>query len=220
MSSGRGKNQVRARTLVHMQRMLAAAVAAGCSHEAAPTNTVTLSAPDAGASAPASDAAAVVRATPSVASSAGTPDAGYDQESLLTRHPLAASDPMPPPSACTMLASATATASLVRDAAGVVVELIVTLPTNHPSQAAFFPPAKIQSPARQPFVWGGRVLSARFNGPTAVVRILPDGTQQGGLTANFALTCAGNTSGSLEVSVRFAMPARAGAAVTTKSWTH
>ncbi len=190
----------RARTMAHMRKLLTTAVAAaGCSHE--PVNTITLE-PQAQA------ASASVAAT---ATQSAKPVEDEQDRAQLTRHPLMGHDPVPPPSYCPSLGTAATTlAAIKRDAAGLVVEITVTLPANHPTQATF---SSQSASSPQPMVWGGQLVSVSYQPKVAVIRIKPDGSIPGAVQAQLSLACTGG-AGSIQVRAKFDLPMRDGAKVT------
>lgn len=192
------QSDVRARTLAHMQRLLAATAVmplACTKADTQPTQTVTIPSATASVAADSTTHGTLIPEThPSATATATAPvDVGY-----------AVVDPMPAPARCMGLAAASrATATFTADATGPVLDVHVTLPSGSAWSGTSF--------SGQPSPWSGQLVSSSVSGATARARIRPTaGTTT--LGVSFTVTCP---AGPGTVSITATFPAAtAGAKVT------
>jgi hypothetical protein len=174
---------VRARTVAHMQRLLATAAAiplAGCTRPdtQATSQTVTLPTAQATATASPSDSTAQgsllppPTATAPATATATAPTTGY-----------AVVDPMPAPARCMGLASASkVTAAFKRHGGDWVLEVAVTLPAGPAWRSTTFVPGSGASP------WSGTLVSSSVTSRTAKGRLkVPAGSKATGVV--FEVAC-------------------------------
>ncbi len=105
-------------------------------------------------------------------------------------------DMLPAPARCMGISSsATASASFHRDgAAGLVIDLVVKLPSNTPLNALFTGAAAT--------AWAGQIMSSTFrsNATTAIVRIRPSGSTLG---ISLPVSCGSQGVGTLGVNITY-----------------
>jgi hypothetical protein len=183
----------RSRTVAHMQQLLATATAVACTRPDTQTVTITplptvpVSA-DPNAPPPPPTASATFNAPPP---SPTPPDpSGY----LVV-------DMLPAPARCLgVAASSKAAGKFRRDASGVVLDLIVTLPQSGAAQSTFTGVAG---------AWPGQVVSSSFNGAKSVANVRlrpgPGASSAASAGVQLSITCAGG-AGTLNVVATFPSP--------------
>ena len=187
---------VRARTVAHMQRLLATAAAiplADCTRaDTQGSQTVTI--PVSSATAPASTTASTqgtllppptATVTATATATATAPDMGY-----------AVVDPMPAPARCLGLAAASkATASFKHSAGEWVLDIAVTLPTGGAWTGTAFVTGSTISP------WSGSIVTQNVASHSAKATLkLSPGSTTAGLT--IPVSCAAGT-GSIAITASF-----------------
>ncbi len=189
-------NDVRGRTLAHMQRLLATTAAmlplTDCTKsDTQGSQTVTI--PSASSSATSESSAhgtllvPTATATPTAKATATAPDMGY-----------AVIDPMPAPARCLGLANATRTSAVfVRDPGGLLLEFSATLPSGGAWAGTTFTPNGASA-------WSGTIVTQRITGLSAVARVkVTAGNTSAGVS--FSITCAAGP-GSIAITSTFTDP--------------
>ena len=191
------QTNVRARTVAHMQRLLATAAVLplGCTKaDTQPTQTVTIPA-SSGSAAGGGDTnkVSLIPETHPSATATATATAPVDVGYAVV-------DPMPAPARCMGLAAASnATATFTSDASGPVLEVRLTLPTGGAWSGTTF-----ASPGA-PSVWGGQIISSSLGagGMSQIVRVRPSpGATSSVLGVTFSISCTAG-AGSIAVTASF-----------------
>ncbi|HEY2369603.1 MAG TPA: hypothetical protein VGH87_24560 [Polyangiaceae bacterium] len=168
-----------------MQRLLAAAAAIPLATDCTKTDTQSsqsVTIPSASESAPAQSTVQgsllPPKETPTAKATVTAPDMGY-----------AVVDPMPAPALCRGLATATtATAVFKKDAGGIYLELVATLPTGTTWTGTTFVAGQTPSP------WSGTVMSSQITANKATIKLRPTAGSQN-IGVQLSISCsAGNGS--------------------------
>jgi hypothetical protein len=155
---------VRNRTLMHMQRLLATAAVIPLAADCTKTDTqgsqsVTIPSASESASAQSTVQGSLLppKETPTAKPTVTAPDMGY-----------AVVDPMPAPALCRGLATATnTTAVFKKDAGGLYLEITATLPTGSSWTGTTFVAGQSPSP------WSGTIVSSQITANKATVKMRP-----------------------------------------------
>jgi hypothetical protein len=177
----RSTTNVRGRTLMHMQRLLATAaampLAGACTKtDTQGTQTVTLPSSSASATTQGTVEGSLLpppKETATAKPTATAPDMGY-----------AVVDPMPAPALCRGLATATTTTAVFKkDATGVYLEISATLPTGTTWTGTTFVPGQSPSP------WSGTVMSSQISSNKATIKMRPT-TGSTNIGVQLSITCS------------------------------
>ncbi len=192
----------RSRTVAHMQRLVAtataAASAASCTREAdvktvtiTPLPTVTPTDTDIAAPPPPPTASATLNVPP-------PPVPPPDPSGYLVV------DMLPAPARCLgVAASAQASGKFHRDSSGIVLDLVVTIPSSAPGGATFT--------GATPTAWSGSIVSSsyRSHNSVAVVRARPTAASPGqaAFGVQIPVSCGAAGTGTMAVNISYTAPA-------------
>jgi hypothetical protein len=173
-------SDVRGRTMMHMQRLLAAAAAIPLATDCTRTDTqgsqsVTIPSASESASTQSTVQGSLLppKETPSAKPTVTAPDMGY-----------AVVDPMPAPALCRGLATATTTTAVFKkDATGIYLEITATLPTGTTWTGTTFVAGQSPSP------WSGTIVSSQITANKATVKMRPTAASTN-IGVQLSITCS------------------------------